>query len=97
MTTNSGPYALVAESLYQRRAKKFFRQHPNLRSAYERLLEDLVRDPFAPALRLHALSGQLKGIWALNLTHSYRIVVTLHITEKEIRLLDIGSHDEVYR
>ncbi len=28
--------------------------------------------------------------------YSYRITLTLQITEHEILLLDIGSHDEVY-
>jgi mRNA-degrading endonuclease YafQ of YafQ-DinJ toxin-antitoxin module len=33
---------------------------------------------------------------AVSLTYSYRITLTLQITENEILLLDIGSHDEVY-
>lgn len=27
----------------------------------------------------------------------YRIILTLAVTDKEIILLDVGSHDEVYR
>ena len=27
----------------------------------------------------------------------YRIILTIEVTDKEIILLDIGSHDEVYR
>ena len=34
---------------------------------------------------------------AVSLTYVYRITLTLRITKKEIILLDIGSHDEVYR
>ena len=33
----------------------------------------------------------------MSITHSYRITLTVMITGKEIILLDIGSHDEVYR
>jgi mRNA-degrading endonuclease RelE of RelBE toxin-antitoxin system len=33
----------------------------------------------------------------VSLTHSYRITLTVMVTEHEIILLDIGSHDEVYR
>ena len=33
---------------------------------------------------------------AVSLTYSYRTTLTLQITEHEILLLDIGSHDEVY-
>lgn len=29
-------------------------------------------------------------------TYNYRITFTLQVTEKEITLLDVGSHDEVY-
>ncbi len=58
---------------------------------------DLKEDPFAPHLRLHHLSGELKGTQAVSLTYDYRITLTVMITEKEIILLDVGSHDEVYR
>jgi mRNA-degrading endonuclease YafQ of YafQ-DinJ toxin-antitoxin module len=43
------------------------------------------------------LSGKLAGCYAVSLTYSYRITLTLMVSEKEIILLDIGSHDEVYR
>jgi len=52
-------------------------------------------DPFDPSLRLHPLTGKLQGLQAVSLTYSYRITLTLQITEHEILLLDIGSHDEV--
>jgi addiction module RelE/StbE family toxin len=95
--TNDSLYVVVAEQVYQKRARKFFRQHPDLRPVYERLLADLVADPFAPTLRLHPLAGALKGRWAISLTHSYRIILTIRVVEKRILLLDIGSHDDVYR
>lgn len=97
MTVNDERYTLVAGARYQQRAKKCFRQHPNLRPAYERLFANLTADPFAPALRLHALSGQLTDKWAVSLTYAYRVTLTLLVTEREIMLLDIGSHDDVYR
>jgi hypothetical protein len=34
---------------------------------------------------------------AVSLTYSYRIVLILRLTADEIVLLDVGSHDEVYR
>ena len=39
----------------------------------------------------------LEGLHAVSVTHAYRITLTLRVTKKEIVLLDIGSHDEVYR
>jgi len=55
------------------------------------------RDPFQPHLELHPLTGKLAGCHAVSLTYSYRITLTLFITEQEIVLLDIGSHDEAYQ
>lgn len=91
--TNDALYVVVTEQAYQKQARKFFRQHPDLHPVYERLLADLVVDPFSPALRLHPLAGALKGRWAISLTYSYRIILTLHVVEKRILLLDIGSHE----
>jgi len=97
MTTNDAPYTIAIERQYQKQAKKFFHQHPDLRPTYDRLLVDLAVDPFAPALKIHPLSGRLKGVWAVSLTDVYRITLTLLVSEKEITLLDIGDHDDVYR
>ena len=90
-------YALVTPLQFLRQARKFFRKHPDLRSRFAEVLSDLQKDPFQPRLELHALSGKLAGCYAVSLTYSYRITLTLMVSEKEIILLDIGSHDEVYR
>jgi mRNA-degrading endonuclease YafQ of YafQ-DinJ toxin-antitoxin module len=60
-------------------------------------LEDLRTDPYQRRLRLHPLTGRLSGQHAVSLTHSYRITLTLLVSEHTITLLDIGDHDAVYR
>ena len=90
-------YALVTTQHFERRARKFLRKHPDLRSVFADTLEKLRQDPFQTSLRLHALSGALTGIQATSLTHSYRLTLTLKLVEGEIGLLDVGSHDAVYR
>ena len=90
-------YTLVWTTGFTRAAKKFTEQHSELRSKFSTILLDLEHDPFQPHLKYHHLSGKLKGIQAVSLTHSFRITLTVMITETEIILLDIGSHDEVYR
>lgn len=90
-------YTLVTPDAFLRQARKFLRKHPELLPKFKQVLEKLQNDPFDPSLRLHALSGQLTGLQAVSLTHSYRLTLTLQMTEREIILLDIGSHDEVYR
>jgi len=89
-------FTLVTTRHFDRRARTFLRKHPELRPVLGDTLGQLRQDPFDPRLRLHALSGELTGIQAVSLTHSYRLTLTLQITEREIVLLDIGSHDEVY-
>ena len=89
-------YALAATRHFLRSAKKFLARHPDLEPRFSRVIDDLKEDPFQSRLNLHPLGGNLEGIFAVYLTRSYRITLTLKITEKEIILLDIGSHDEVY-
>lgn len=89
-------WTLVTTASFDRRARKFLIKHPDLRPRLAETLEKLRADPFEPSLRLHPLGGKLLGMQAVSLTYSYRITLTLQITEQEILLLDIGSHDEVY-
>jgi len=89
-------YTLVAPKQFLRQARKFFKKHPDLKPRFVKGLSDLQTDPFQPSLELHALSGKLEGCHAISLTHGYRITLILLITDKEITLLDVGSHDDVY-
>ncbi|MBT1076774.1 type II toxin-antitoxin system RelE/ParE family toxin [Geobacter grbiciae] len=90
-------YSITTSEQFLRQARKSFNKHPDLRPCFAAIFEALKLDPFQPGLGLHPLSGKLAGCHAVRLTYSYRITLTLLITEKEIILLDIGSHDEVYR
>ena len=90
-------FTITTPQQFLRQARKFFKKHPDLKPRFAKLLADLQRDPFQPHLELHPLTGKLAGCYAVSLTCSYRITLTLLLTEQEIVLLDIGSHDEVYR
>ncbi len=90
-------YAIVTPEQFLRQARKFLRKHSDLKARFAKIIKDLQIDPFNPQLALHPLSGKLAGLYAISLTYSYRITLTLMVSEKEIVLLDIGSHDEVYR
>jgi mRNA-degrading endonuclease YafQ of YafQ-DinJ toxin-antitoxin module len=78
-------------------AKRFAKQHPELKQKTALVLLALEQDPFQPSLKLHGLGGKLKGISAVRITYSYRITLTLQVSEHLITLLDIGDHDGVYR
>jgi addiction module RelE/StbE family toxin len=90
-------YTLLVPDSFLRQMKKFLRSHPDLRSRVEEILLGLEEDPCQPRLRLHPLRGKLEGYYAVSVTYSYRITLILRIAEREITLLDIGSHDDVYR
>lgn len=90
-------YKLVWTKYFTKTAKKFIKNHPDLKERLATVLRDLETDPSRPSLRIHPLKGSLEGFHAVSLTYSYRIALTLKITEKEIILIDIGSYDDVYR
>ena len=90
-------YSIITPKQFLRQAHKFFKKFPHLKSRFAKIVDDLCRDPFQPHLELHPLGGKLKGCHAASLTDNYRITLTLMLTDKEIILLDIGSHDEVYK
>ncbi|MBT0652860.1 type II toxin-antitoxin system RelE/ParE family toxin [Geomobilimonas luticola] len=90
-------FVIITPEQFLRQARRFFKKHPDLKPRFAATVAALQEDPFQPHLALHPLAGKLAGCHAISLTYSYRITLTLLITEKEIVLLDIGSHDEVYR
>ena len=90
-------YTLVWTPRFTRAAQKFIKRHGELRAKFAGVLRDLESDPFQPHLKYHHLGGKLQGIQAVSITDSYRVTLTVAISAKEIVLLDVGSHDEVYR
>lgn len=90
------PFTLVWTPSFTRTAKKFLSRHRDLVDLFSLVLHKLEANPHDPELRLRPLSGRLTGKHAVSLTYSYRIVIRLELTESEIILHDVGSHDEVY-
>ena len=90
-------YALVWTRRFTRAAEKFTKHHGGLRKKFAEILRDLEHDPFQPHLKCHHLGGKLKGMQSISISKSYRITLTVVVADKEIILLDVGSHDEVYR
>jgi len=89
-------YSLVFTEAYTRRALRFLRKHPDMRSAYEKTLQLLELNPFHPSLRLHKLKGRLSDLHSVSINLSYRITIEFLIEDRTIIPVAIGSHDEVY-
>jgi mRNA-degrading endonuclease YafQ of YafQ-DinJ toxin-antitoxin module len=88
---------LVWTATFVRTTRKFLRRHPDLEGLFEDVLRQLETDPQAPRLRLHPLQGKHRGKHAVSLTYEHRIVLILRLAAGEIVLLDVGTHDDVYR
>lgn len=90
-------YKIIYPESYIRRARKFIERHPDLLGQYRKTLELLEHNPFHPALRLHPLKGKLAGLHSVSINLAYRISLELILSEHEIILISIGTHDEVYQ
>jgi len=57
---------------------------------------ELLKDPHNhERLKVHKLSGKLKGVWSFSV--NYRIRITFAKPRKNVVVLEtIGTHDEVY-
>jgi addiction module RelE/StbE family toxin len=87
-------------SNFKRTLKKIIRQTPQKKERFFNTLILLKQDPFQPKLHTHKLKGELQECWACYVEFDTRIVFTFvenpTSASREILLLDIGSHDEVY-
>ena len=90
------PFALIFTEHYNRRAAKFLKQHPELRSTYLKTLQLLAANPVHPSLRLHALRGKFDGLHSVSINLSYRITLELLIQDQQIIPVNVGDHDAVY-
>ena len=89
-------YDLIFTQQYEKQERRFLKRHPDLRNRYYKTLVALEQDPFHPALRLHALRGRLTGLHAVSINLQYRITLELEVRAREILLVSVGSHGEVY-
>ncbi len=87
---------IVFTESYTRRARRFFKRHPDLLGIYAKTLQLLELDPNHPSLRLHKLKGKLNELHSVSVTLAYRITLSFTIVKGAIVLIDIGSHDDVY-
>ena len=85
---------------FKRGYKKAINKYLQFREDILEAVKKLKENPFSPALKTHKLKGELEGSYACSVEYNLRIVfnlVTNSITQqKEILLIDIGTHEEVY-
>ncbi len=89
-------YVIKRTDTFVKSAKKFFHKHPQLSDKFKEVLLKIEENPFQSTLKIHKLKGRLKDKYGISLDHKYRIIVIVQLDEKEVILLDIGTHDEIY-
>jgi addiction module RelE/StbE family toxin len=89
-------YEIIFAQGYEKKAKKFFKKHQNLKEKYKKTIKILQINPQHPSLRLHKLNGNLSKYHSVSIDMNYRIIIDFIIIDKQIFLIDIGSHSKVY-
>lgn len=87
---------IVFTKSYTKRVKLFIKKHPKLISQYTKTIKLLEVNPYHPSLRLHKLSGKMSELYSVSINMSYRISLDFIIENKEIILVNIGKHDDLY-
>jgi len=87
---------LIFTASYVKRAKKFFKHHPELLKHYDKTLKLLEVNPYHPSLRLHKLEGKLSELYSVSINISYRITLDFIINQDKIIPINIGTHQDVY-
>jgi proteic killer suppression protein len=88
---------LVYSESYIRRAKKFIQKHAELLDQYRNTLTLLEMNPGHPSLRLHKPTGRFADLYSVSINMSYQISLEFLLEGDKIVLIDVGSHEEIYR
>ena len=86
---------VVWDEGFKRIYKKKIKNDKTLKIKFWKKMKQFAKNPLQPQLRTHKLSGELCGTWAFSISYDCRVVFKF-IERKEVLLIDIGSHDEVY-
>ena len=62
---------------------------------FQERIDLLQIDSSDETLRIHELTGKMKGYFAFSITGDIRVIFQ-KISEDEIILIDIGTHNQVY-
>jgi addiction module RelE/StbE family toxin len=83
------------DSGFKRVYKRKVKGNPRLKEEFWEVMALFEKEPFHPELKTHKLTGKLKGLWAFSVNYDCRVIFRF-LSPKEVLLVDIGSHDEVY-
>jgi len=77
---------LIWGSSFKRAYKKITAGNPDLKPKIAQALETFADNPLHPSLRIHKLSGKLKGLWAFVVAYDCRVVFQFLDDQDVLRL-----------
>ena len=80
---------------FKRKYKKVIKYNEILKTKFWDALKIFVYEPNTPILKTHKLYGKLKGLHAFSIDYNFRVIFKF-ISNIEVLLIDIGTHEEVY-
>jgi|WetSurMetagenome_2_1015567.scaffolds.fasta_scaffold189200_1 toxin HigB-1 len=86
---------IVWDNGFKKAYRKKLRNDNYLKKKFVKSMKLFSADPFNKQLRTHKLTGKLNGLWAFSVDYDVRIIFAF-LEEREVLLIDIGSHEEVY-
>lgn len=78
-----------------KRYRKITKKNQQLKQSIKKVINQFIKSPRHPTLHLHKLKGKMVDDWSISVEANMRIIFTY--IKDGILLVDIGSHDEVYR
>ena len=89
-------FKLIFPFSYEEKVKKFLKKHPEVINQYKKTIQLLELNPYHTSLRLHKFKTTSFEGYSVSINLSYRISIELLIDEKEITMINIGDHKEIY-
>ena len=78
-------------------SKNYIKLPRNLRQKVRTTEQLFKREPFHPSLQNHTLHGQLKHLRSISVTNDVRIIFEEFDNYAIVLMLDVGSHNRVYK
>jgi len=87
---------LQSTHVFDEKFRELARKNKRLFIKAQKRIEIFSLNQNYPSLRLHKLSGSMKGLWSFSVDESVRIVFYYRNSENVV-FVDIGKHEEVYK
>lgn len=75
--------------------KRFNSLSVKIQDQFFKRIDLFLKNPNHPCLKSHPLKGNLIGCRAFSVTGNYRVTYRI-LSKTEIKLIDIGTHNQVY-